>query len=158
MPRWGWWMINAGLCDTSFFLCEPETFWHWQLQDWDFKTFKMRTWDVQVLRHWDVMVLWDFLSLAKKWDITATKTRLRDRWNWANILRDPLLLKDHLPPLVYMRSRISCIHCIVLDISTHLVTLRHITYLFLGHWINGGTCFSTDRVHKFIIDKELLNI
>ena len=41
-------------------------------------------------------------------------------------------------------------------VYTYFVTFCHITYLFLSHWINGGKCFSTDRVYIFIIDKQLL--
>ena len=42
-------MVNAGLCKTSIFLCDPETFWLFRLQDRDFKVFWMRTRDVQTL-------------------------------------------------------------------------------------------------------------
>ena len=38
---------------------------------------------------------------------------------------------------------------------THFVTLRHITDLFLCHWIYGSKCLSTSRVHIFIIDEKL---
>ena len=33
---------------------------------------------------------------------TAEKTRLRDPWKSAKILRDPNFLKDHLPPLIQL--------------------------------------------------------
>ena len=40
---------------------------------------------------------------------------------------------------------------------TYFVTLSHIADLFLCHWIYSRKCLSTNRIHEFIIDKNLFD-
>jgi len=78
-------MVKSRLCETArlaFFSARPS-----------FSLFKMRDREI-----------WDFWALRKKSRLqdlkSAEKTRLRDPWNSAKILRDPDFLKEHSPPLI----------------------------------------------------------
>jgi len=75
---------------------------------------------------------------------SAEKTRLRDPWNSAKILRDPDFLKDHLPPLIVSNSWLSLwcskicsenltnlvVFCTVSSISFSYVTVEKWTEKF----------------------------
>ena len=76
-----WWMVNAILCEKPrlAFFCVPKTFWvlQWRDRGFKFKVFEtISFWHVQTsFKKKNNSVLWDFLSLERRWDNFARRKR-----------------------------------------------------------------------------------
>ena len=112
--------------ETRIFLCKPEMFWLFKLQDWDFKVFLMQVQEAQILRCSDVI----YKNEQRNWDfktfLVLQKSRL---WDAHSLLKKqtarPLKFNGNFArPMVFWRTIRHPSYCHMIIYIHHMFFLK----------------------------------